>query len=72
MENEREKQRLRESIIVSMFLNQRTQLTGGWFFMSKRNEDGVIMKLKRTVDFELLAEEYILIRESEVSYLLSM
>jgi len=40
--------------------------------MSKRNEDGVIMKLKRTVDFELLAEEYILIRESEVSYLLSM
>lgn len=35
--------------------------------MFKRNEDGVIMKLKRTVDFKLLAEEYILIREAEVS-----
>lgn len=35
--------------------------------MFKKNEDGVIMKLKRTVDFELLAEEYILIREAEVS-----
>ncbi len=35
--------------------------------MSKKGEDGILMKVKRTVDFELLAEEYILIREAEVS-----
>lgn len=35
--------------------------------MSQKSEDGILMKMKKKVDFELLAEEYILIREAEVS-----
>lgn len=35
--------------------------------MSKKGKDGILMKMKKAVDFELLAEEYILIREAEVS-----
>lgn len=50
-----------------MFLNQRTQYEEVGFFMSKKKNNAILFKVQQEFNYEILAEEFILIRESEVS-----
>ena len=50
-----------------LFLNQRTQYGEVGFFMFKKKSEVILFKVKQEFDFEILAEEFILIREAEVS-----
>ena len=47
--------------------NFHLQKTEVGFFMFKKKNDAILFKVKQEFDFEILAEEFILIREAEVS-----